>query len=154
MPCLLIENRIPMIDQDMNHPTQGRRRRHKSPSSLPAAPPMALPRLVDYLDTADGPSDEEGEKDAQHQRSEPTTPRSTSSRPLHEYDEVMGITQVEPRDAERFEGGIDSEFQDAEEGTTGESGEMLETESRGVGGFYRGFGSATLRECLDRSKSE
>ena len=139
-----------MTDQDMSHPTQGRRRRHKSLSSLPAAPPMALPRLVDYLDTADGPSDEEGEKDAKRQKSEPTTARSTSSRPPHEYDEVMGITQVEPRDAERFEEGIDAEFQDAEEVTTGETGEMLEAESHGVGGFHGGFGSATLRECLDR----
>ena len=82
-----------MTDQDKNHPTQGRRRRHKSPASLPSDPRMALPRLVDYLDTADGPSDEEEEKNAKHQRSEPTTPRSTSSRPPHEYDEVMGITQ-------------------------------------------------------------
>ena len=62
----------------------------------------------------------------------------------------MGITQVEPKDAERFEEGIDSEFQDAEEVTTGETGEMLETENHGVGGFHGGFGSATLRECLDR----
>ena len=117
---------------------------------MSSAPPMPLPRLVDHLDTADGPSDEEGEKDAKRQRSEPTTPRSTSSRPPREYDEVMGITQVEPRDAERFEEGIDSEFQDAEEVTTGETGEVMEAEVHGVGGFHGGFGSATLRECLDR----
>ena len=76
---------------------------------------MALPRLVDYLDTADGPSDKDEEKDAKRQRSEPTTPRSTSSRPPREYDDVTGISQVEPTDAERFEEGVDSEFQDAEE---------------------------------------
>ena len=104
-----------MTEQEMNHPTQGRRRRHKSPSSISSAPPMPVPRLADHLDTADGPSDEEGEKDAKRQRSEPTTPISTSSRPPHEYDEVMGITQVEPREAERFEEGIEPEFQDAEE---------------------------------------
>ena len=75
----------------MSHPTQGRRRRHKSPSSIFSA----------RLAAADGPSDEEGEKDAKRQRSEPTTPISTFSRPPHEYDEVMGITQVEPREAER-----------------------------------------------------
>ena len=67
------------------------------------------------MDTNDGPSDEEGEKDAKRQRSEPTTPISTSSRPLSEYDEVMGIAQVDPREAERFEEGIEPEFQDAEE---------------------------------------
>ena len=54
------------------------------------------------------------------QRSEPTTPIYTFSRPPHEYDEVMRITQVEPRDAERFEEGIDSEFQDAEKVKTAE----------------------------------
>ena len=37
---------------------------------------------------------------------------------------------------------IDSEFQDAEEATTGETGEMLGAESHGVGGFHGGF-----RQC-------
>ena len=80
-----------MIKQDMSHPTHGGRRRHKSPSSISSAPPMPVPKLADHLDTADGPSDEEGEKDAKRQRSEPTTPISTSSRPPHECDEAMGI---------------------------------------------------------------
>ena len=110
---------------------------------------MPLPRLADHLDTADGPSDEEGEKDVKRQRSEPTTPVSTSCRPPHEYDEVMGITQVEPRDAERFEKGLDSEVQDAEEVITAETGGGIETGVHGVGGFHGGLGSATLRECLD-----
>ena len=76
-----------MTEQDMDHPTQGRRRRHKSPSSIPsapggmpAAPLLPIPRLADHLDTNDGPSDEEGEKDAKRQRSEPATPISASSR--------------------------------------------------------------------------
>ena len=33
----------------------------------------------------------------------------------HEYDEVMGITQVDPREAERFQEGLDSEYHDASE---------------------------------------
>ena len=33
----------------------------------------------------------------------------------NEYDEVMGITQVDSREAERFEEGIEPEFLDAEE---------------------------------------
>ena len=111
---------------------------------------MPLPRLADHLDTADGPSDAKGEKDAKRQRSEPTTPISTSSRPPHEYDEVMGITPMKPREAERFEERIESKFQDAEEIGTGETGEELETRDHGVGGFHGGFGSATLRECLNR----
>ena len=122
-----------MTEQDMSHPTQGRRRRHKSPSSVSSAPPLPIPRLADHLDTADGPSDEEGEKDAKRQRSEPTTPISTSSRPPHEYDEIMGITQVEPREAERFEEGVESEFQDAEEVRTRETGEGLSRDRRSWG---------------------
>ena len=106
------------------------------------------------MDAADGPSDEEEEKDAKHQKSEPTTPRSTSSRPPREYDEVMGITQVEPRDAEKFEEGSDSDFQDAVEVTTRETdtGDRTESEARGPGEIHGGFGSATLRECIERSR--
>ena len=51
---------------------------------------MPVPRLADRLDTEIGPSDEEGGKEAKRQKSEPTTPSSTSSRPPNEYDEVMG----------------------------------------------------------------
>ena len=47
---------------------------------------------------------------AKRQRSEPTTPISTSSRLPYEYDEVMGITQVDPREAERFDEGLDLEY--------------------------------------------
>ena len=150
VPGLLFDDIAAMTEQEMNHPTQGRRRRHKSPSSISSAPPKPVPRSADHLDTADDPSDEEGEKDAKRQRSEPTTPISTSSRPLHEYDEVMGITQVEPREAERFEEGIEPEFQDAEEVETRESGEGLETGTHESGAFHGGFGSTTLQECLDR----
>ena len=104
-----------MTEQETNHPTQGRRRRHKSPSNLSAVPPLPVPRLGGYSGRYLG---RYGEKDANRQRSEPTTPISTSSRPPHEYDEVMGITQVEPREAERFEEGIEPEFQDVDEGDT------------------------------------
>ena len=40
---------------------------------------------------------------------------STSSRRPNEYDEVMGITQADPREAEGFEEGLDSEYHDAAE---------------------------------------
>ena len=73
-----------MTDQNQSHPTQGRSRRYKSPASFPAAQRMPLPRLLDHMDAADGPSDEEEEKDGKRQRSAPTTPRSTSSRPSQE----------------------------------------------------------------------
>ena len=105
-----------MTDLNQSHPTQGRRRRHKSPASMPSTQQVPLPRLLDHLRAADGPSDaEDEENEAKRQRSAPTTPRSTSSIYLHEYDEIIGITQVETRDAKRFEEGDDSDFQDAEE---------------------------------------
>ena len=131
-----------MTGQKQSHPTQGRRRRHQSPSNLSTAQQVQLPRLLDHVNAADGPSDdEEEEKDAKRQRSAPTTPRSTSSRPPHEYDEVMGITQVEPRDAERFEEGNDSDCQDAEDIATKEpeTGDKTETEVRGPGEIHGGI---------------
>ena len=101
-----------MTDQNMEHPTLGRRRRHKSPSTLHrVCQLLPVPRLADHLDTEISPSDEEGGKEAKRQKSEPTTPISTSSRPPNEYDEVMGITQVDSREAERFEEGLEPEFQ-------------------------------------------
>ena len=58
----------------MEHPTAGRRRRHKSPPTLHAHIVIPVPRLEDHLDTEHGPSDEDGEKEAKRQRSERTTP--------------------------------------------------------------------------------
>ena len=104
-----------MTDQNMEHLTLGRRRRYKSPPSLQNMSTLPVPRLADHLDIEIAPSDEEGGKEAKRQKSEPTTPISTSSRPPNEYDEVMEITQVDSREAERFEEGLESEFHDATE---------------------------------------
>ena len=93
-----------MTESNIEHRTAGRRRRHKSP-----------PRLADHPDTENGPSDEEGEKEAKRQRSEPTTPISTSGGLPYEYDEVMGITQGNPGEAEGFDEGLDLEYHDATE---------------------------------------
>ena len=73
-----------MTEQSTDQLTQGRRRRHKSPSVAASVALLLLlpvPRLADHLDTNDGLSDEEGGKEAKRQKSEPTTPISTSSRP-------------------------------------------------------------------------
>ena len=85
-----------MTEPDTKHPTAGRRRRYKSPPVSHDAVALPVPRLADHLDTENGPSEEDGEKEAKRQRSEPITPISTSSRLPYEYDEVMGITQVNP----------------------------------------------------------
>ena len=78
---------------------------YKSPSVLHAQPAIPVPRLEDQIDTEHGPSDEDGEKDAKRQRSEPTTPISTSSRLPYEYDLLVGITQVGSGETEGFEEG-------------------------------------------------
>ena len=106
-----------------------------------------VPRLADRLDdTENGPSGDEGEKEAKRQRSEPTTPISTSSRLPHEYDEVMGITQVDPREAERIEAGLDLEYHDASENLP--SNEMPE-QPQIADLDHGGCGNSSLRECIE-----
>ena len=134
-----------MTDQNMEHPTSGRRRRHKSPPSAQYVSALPEPRLADHLDTELGPSDEEGGKEAKRQKSEPTTPVSSSSRLPHEYDEVMGITQVDPREAERFEEGLDPEYHDATENPQ----DIEKPDPVRMPCFaHGGFGSSSLRECI------
>ena len=106
---------IDVTEANMEHPTAGRRRRRKSPPTLHAQIALPVPRLDDHLDTENGPSDEEGEKEAKRQRSEPTTPISTSSRLPYEYDQLMGITQVGSGETEGFEEGTDLVHHDAAE---------------------------------------
>ena len=138
-----------MTDQNVGRPTSGRRRRHKSPSSAQSAPLLPVPRLADSLDTGVGPSDEEGGKEVKRQKSEPTTPVSTSSRPPNEYDEVMVITQVDLREAERFEEGIEPEFQDIAKETPKVPGDRPAS-GHVSGASHGGYGSSSLQECLDR----
>ena len=86
------------------HPTAGRRRREKGPPSG-----LELPRLERVSDTEGEHSDDSaGEKEAKRQRSEPTTPVSTSSRLPYEYDALMGITKVGTKEAEGFDEDLDS----------------------------------------------
>ena len=136
-----------MTDQSMVHPTSGRRRRRKSPSAVQSALLIPVPRLANHLNSDDVPSDEEGEKEAKRQKSEPTTPISAFSRPPNEYDEIMGITQVDPREAERFEEGIEPEFLDAEEESPKVPGEKPDS-GHISSSSHRGYGSSSLQECL------
>ena len=53
---------IDMTEVNMEHPTAGRRRRHKSPPVLHAQLAIPVPRLEDQIDTENGPSDEDGER--------------------------------------------------------------------------------------------
>ena len=135
-----------MIEQNAEHPTSGRRRRYKSPPVLHHTSALPVPRLADHVDTENGPSEEEGEKEAKRHRSEPTTPISTSSRLPYEYDEVMGITQVSSREAERFEEDLGLEYQDASEDlSVPETPKLVPTPAFSHGGC----GSSSLRECIE-----
>ena len=136
---------IDMTEANADHPTAGRRRRHKSPPTLHAPIALPVPRLDDHVDTENGPSDEEGKKEAKRQRSEPTTPISPSSRLPYEYDRMMGITQVGSGETEGFDEGTDLVYHDAaEDPNVLESGDTtLETVLS-----HGGCGSSTLRECI------
>ena len=135
-----------MSEQNIDHPTSGRRRRYKGPPVLHDTSALPVPRLADHIDTENGPSEEEGEKEAKRQRSEPTTPISTSSRLPYEYDEVMGITQVSSREAERLQEDLGLEHHDASEDPLVPDTPKLVPESTFSHG---GCGSSSLRECLE-----
>ena len=142
---------LDMTESQIDPPTAGRRRRYKSPPVLHDNSALPVPRLADHLDTENGPSDEEGEKEAKCQRSEPTTPISTSSRLPYEYDHLMGITLVESGDAEGFEEGLDLEYRDATE-DPGVSEPVDPTREPVLS--HGGCGSSSLRECIELYNTE
>ena len=140
-----------MADAVNSHPTAGRRRRDKGPPSMVPLAPGALPRLERVNDTESDCSDgDAGEKDAKRQKSEPTTPVSTSSRMPYEYDALMGITRVGTEEAKWFEEDLDTpEYHDAaEEPVRREDVDDSHHEPRSTG-FQGGYGSSSLKECID-----
>ena len=72
---------------------------------------------------------------------------STSSRLPYEYDAVMGITQVDPKETEGFDEGLDLEYHD----DATEDPNVLEPadEKREPGLSHGGCGSSSLRECIE-----
>ena len=138
-----------MTEAAGTHPTDGRRRREKGPPSG-----LALPRLERVSDTERGHSeDSAGEKEAKRQRSNSGTPVSTPRRMPYEYDAVMGITRVRTREAEGFEEELDnSEYHDAND-TTEETTRKEEIETDTLEHkstvFQGGYGSSSLKECID-----
>ena len=140
-----------MADSSDLHPTAGRRRREKGPPSMLSTAQGALPRLEGVNDTESEHSDDSaGEREAKRQRSEPTTPVSTSSRLPYEYDALMGITRVGTKEAEGFEEEIDTpEYHDAtEEPAKKEEADDPPLELRSMG-FQGGYGSSSLKECIE-----
>ena len=138
-----------MADTANAHPTDGRRRKEKGPPSN-----LALPRLERVSDTErEHSEDSAGEKEAKRQRSNPGTPVSTPRRMPYDYDAVMGITRVGTREAEGFDEDVDStEYHDAND-TTEEPIRKEQTDADSQvpmsTGFQGGYGSSSLKECIE-----
>ena len=138
-----------MADRANAHPTDGRRRKEKGPPSIPV-----LPRLEGVSDTECGHSeDSAGEKEAKRQRSNPGTPVSTPRLMPYDYDATMGITRVGTGEAEGFDEELDStEYHDANDATEEPiRKEETETDSQvqTSTGFQGGYGSSSLKECIE-----
>ena len=138
-----------MADKANAHPTDGRRRKEKGPPSN-----LALPRLERVSDTeCEHSEDSAGEKEAKRQRSNPGTPVSTPRLMPYDYDAMMGITRVGTREAEGFDEDLDStEYHDANDNTE-EPIRKEETEAdsqvQTSTGFQGGYGSSSLKECIE-----
>ena len=110
-----------------------------------------LPRLDRVSDTECGHSDDSaGEKEAKRQRSEPTTPVSTSGRLPYDYDAVMGITKVGTKEVEGFGEELDtSEYHDAAEEPSRKDESDDTVEPQRLSDFQGGYGSSSLKECIE-----
>ena len=142
-----------------DHLTSGRRRKHKSPASIPPVHDLPLPRQLNHMGAEDGPSCSEEEKDAKRQRPASTTPRSTMGTLPYEYDGVMGVASMGSHESVRFGEENDPEIEDVQDTVAHNREELNQTheernrqhdETPGVGGFHGDFfGSASLKKCLD-----
>ena len=110
-----------------------------------------LPRLERVSDTEGEHSDDSaGEKEAKRQRSEPTTPVSTSGRLPYDYDAVMGITKVGTKEVEGFGEDLDTaEYHDAAEELTRRDESDNTVEPQRLSDFQGGYGSSSLKECIE-----
>ena len=93
------------------------------------------------------------EKKKQSDRDLIQTPVSTPRRMPYDYDAVMGITRVGTREAEGFDEDLDStEYHDAND-TTEEPIRKEPTEANSQApmstGFQGGYGSSSLKECIE-----
>ena len=116
--------------------------------------------LPDHLRVdEDGPTGSEEEKGAKRVRSEFTTFRSVRGTDPDDYDWVVGVTSVGPHETARFGEGNVTGIEVDQDGVANNSDSLTETreesnpcreEDSGAGRSSRGFGSASLIECLSR----
>ena len=118
---------------------------------------LPLPTLLDHMGAEDRCNEEE--KDAKQWRSASTTPRSAMGTQPNDHDRVMGVTSVGSQESVRFGEESDPES-DNEPDRAADSSEELEKTCDGATMYHDAnpgvdeiqgkFGSASLRECLDR----
>ena len=143
------------------HPTSGRRGKYKSPATRAAeeAADLLEPLLLpERLRGDDGPSGNEEESEAKRPRSTSTTPKSGRGIDPDDYDRLMGISSVNPSEEDRFGDWDVTDMEAVEEGVANDS--MTPTSMFSGSGNCpgadvesRGYGRASLMECLDRSLS-
>ena len=141
------------------HPTAKRRKKYRNPATrttAKAADRLKPSVLPEYLrgDDGDQPDGSEEDNDAKRLRSTSTTPRSARGMDLDEYDRVMGISSAQPPERDRFGDGSVTHTEKIEQGVANDSTASTPIVS-GLGNCpagldSRGYGSASLTECLDR----
>ena len=101
----------------LNHPTAGRRRRHKSPAAVSHMHDLPLPSLLDHMGAdKDGMSCSAAKQETKRLRSASTIPRSERGPHPNDYDHVMGVTSVGSRESVRFGEENDRETEDIPDG--------------------------------------
>ena len=126
-----------------DHPTGGRRRKHRGSGAKASMPDLPLPRLPPLsIDLSDGDAEKEGKRP----RSTPTTPKSGRGLDAFEYDRLVGVHSVESTSGEE----LDREQTETEtpiQGVANESAREFDSGSRVVESL-KGFGSSSLSEVL------
>ena len=113
--------------------------------------------MPEYLtrDDGDGPSGSEEENDAKRLRSTPATPRSARGMDPGECDRILGVSSAQPPEKDRFGDGSAADTEEIEQGVANDPTASTPIVS-GLGNCAgadldsRGYGSASLTECLNR----
>ena len=151
-----------MTDQS-NHPMAGRRR-HKNAAAVPHMHDLPLASLLDHMgeDEMVPLAASKKRMDAKRLRSASTARKSLRGTHPNDYDLVMGVTSVGSRESVRFGEENDPETEGIPDEIVRDSvdlGETLDNDLHhdadpGVDEIERGYGSASLTECLGRLRAQ